>query len=43
MDRLEVESLPLAAFGSEAVLGRDILASCVLVYYGTTNAATLAY
>lgn len=40
---LEVDSLPLAAFGIEAVIGRDVLASCVLVYNGSTGSATFAY
>ncbi len=40
---LEVDSLPLAAFGIEAVIGRDVLASCVLVYNGPAGSATLAY
>ncbi len=39
----EVDALPLASFGIEAVIGRDVLASCVLVYDGTTGSATLAY
>ena len=40
---LEVDELPLAAFGVEAVIGRDVLASCVLVYDGPSASATLAY
>ena len=40
---LEVDALPLAAFGIEAVIGRDVLASCVLVYNGPAGSATLAY
>lgn len=40
---LEVDELPLAAFGIEAVIGRDVLASCVLVYNGSTGSATFAY
>lgn len=40
---LEVDSLQLAAFGIEAVIGRDVPASCVLVYNGPTGSATLAY
>lgn len=40
---LEVDALPLAAFGVEAVIGRDVLASCVLVYDGPSASATLAY
>jgi hypothetical protein len=43
IEELEVDSLPLAQFGIEAVIGRDILASCVLVYDGPTLSATLAY
>lgn len=39
----EVDELPLAAFGIEAVIGRDVLASCVLVYNGSSGSATLAY
>ncbi len=38
-----LETLPLAQFGIEAVIGRDVLASCVLVYNGPTGSATLAY
>ncbi len=40
---LELDCLPLAAFGIEAVIGRDVLASCVLVYNGPAGSATLAY
>jgi hypothetical protein len=40
---LEVDELPLQSFGIEAVIGRDVLASCVLVYNGTAGSATLAY
>jgi len=40
---LIVDELPLAAFGIEAVIGRDVLASCVLVYDGPNGSATLAY
>lgn len=40
---LEVDALPLAAFGVEAVIGRDVLASCVLVCNGPAASATLAY
>ncbi len=40
---LEVDELPLAAFGIEAVIGRDVLAACVLVYNGSTGSATFAY
>jgi hypothetical protein len=40
---LEVDSLPLAAFGIEAVIGRDVLAGCVLVYNGPSGSAILAY
>lgn len=40
---LKVDELPLAAFGIEAVIGRDVLASCVLVYDGPAASATLAY
>jgi hypothetical protein len=43
LPELTVGSLPLASFGIEAVIGRDVLASCVLVYNGTTGSATLAY
>lgn len=38
-----VQTLPLVAFGIEAVIGRDVLASCVLVYNGPAGSATLAY
>ncbi len=40
---LEVDELPLLAFGIEAVIGRDVIASCVLVYDGPSASATLAY
>lgn len=40
---LEVDALPRSAFGIEAVIGRDVLAACVLVYNGPTGSATLAY
>ena len=40
---LEVDELPLSAFGIEAVIGRDVLAGCVLVYNGPSASATLAY
>jgi hypothetical protein len=40
---LEVDELPLAAFGIEAVIGRDVLARCVLVYDGPAGSVTLAY
>jgi hypothetical protein len=40
---IEVEELPLAAFGIEAVIGRDVLAACVLVYDGPAGSVTLAY
>ena len=38
-----VQTMPLRAFGIEAVIGRDVLASCVLVYNGSTGSATFAY
>jgi hypothetical protein len=37
------EVTQLAGFGVDVVLGRDVLASCVLVYDGPAGAATLAY
>lgn len=40
---LIIDTLPLSAFGIEAVIGRDVLAACVLVYNGPTGSATLAY
>lgn len=40
---LEVDALPLAQFGIEAVIGRDVLSSCVLGYNGPAGSATLAY
>lgn len=40
---LEVDALPLAGFGIEAVIGRDVLAACALAYNGPANSATLAY
>ncbi|MBA4062145.1 MAG: hypothetical protein C0501_00235 [Isosphaera sp.] len=38
-----VQALPLLSFGIEAVVGRDVLAGCVLVYDGPAGSATLAY
>ena len=40
---LEVLQVDLTGFGCEAVLGRDVLASCVLIYDGTAGAYTLSY
>jgi hypothetical protein len=38
-----VQTLALRSFGIEAVVGRDVLASCVLVYDGPAGSVTLAY
>lgn len=38
-----VESLPLRSFGIEAVIGRDVLASCVLIYDGPVGSLTVTY
>lgn len=43
LDQLEVTELPVATLGYEAVIGRDVLAQCVLIYDGPTNSFTLAY
>lgn len=40
---LEVLEVPLAGLGYEALIGRDVLAQCVLVYDGLTNSFALAY
>jgi hypothetical protein len=40
---LVVDELPLANFGIEAVIGRDVLALCILVYDGPAGSVTLAY
>jgi hypothetical protein len=40
---LPVDSLPLLAFGIEAVIGRDVLSTCLLVINGPSGTATLAY
>ena len=39
----EVIEYPLSALGYEAILGRDVLASCVLIYDGTAGTFTLTY
>lgn len=40
---LIVDELPVRSMGIEAVIGRDVLARCVLVYDGPAGSATLAY
>lgn len=40
---LVVRTLPLRPLGIDALIGRGILARCVLVYDGPAGAATLAY
>ncbi|WP_439630076.1 hypothetical protein [Gemmata sp.] len=40
---LPLDELTLATMGIEAVIGRDVLARCVLVYDGPAGGATLAY
>jgi hypothetical protein len=40
---LTVDTLPLLSLGIEAVIGRDILSSCVLIINGPSGSATLAY
>lgn len=43
VQQLIVEELPLAGLGYDAIIGRDVLASCVLVYDGPAGSVTLAY
>lgn len=38
-----VQALSLRSFGIEAVIGRDVLSQCVLVYDGPAGSVTLAY
>ena len=40
---LIVQALALRPLGFEALIGRDVLASCVLVYDGPVGSVTLAY
>lgn len=40
---LEVVELDLLSYGIEVILGRDVLAHCVLIYDGTANEFTLSY
>jgi len=40
---LEVQAVPLTGFGIDAILGRDVLAACVIVYDGPAGTVTLAY
>ncbi len=40
---LVIAALSLRTFGVDAILGRDVLALCVLVYDGPAGAVTLAY
>jgi hypothetical protein len=40
---LEIEAISLSSFGIDAIIGRDILASCVMVYDGPAGSVTLAY
>jgi hypothetical protein len=40
---LEVLEMQLNSFGVEAILDRDVLASCVLIYDGVGNSFTLTY
>lgn len=42
-DEIEIVELHVSTLGYQAVLGRDVLAQCVLIYDGTTNSFTLAY
>ena len=43
VQQLVVEELPLAGLGYDAIIGRDVLASCVLIYDGPAGSVTLAY
>jgi hypothetical protein len=43
IDPLPILELPVGAMGYEAVIGRDVLALCVLVFDGPTGRFTLAY
>jgi hypothetical protein len=40
---LPVDTLTLLAFGIEAVIGRDVLSTCLLVINGPAATATLTY
>jgi hypothetical protein len=40
---LEVAEVSLNAHGCDALIGRDVLASCVLIYDGVGNSFTLTY
>ena len=40
---LSVAELPLANQGFEALIGRDVLSRCVLVYNGKVDQYTLAF
>jgi len=40
---LDVDEIPLSQFGIDAIIGRDVLASCVMVYDGPAGSVTLAY
>jgi hypothetical protein len=40
---LIVQALPLRPLGFDALIGRDVLGSCVLVYDGPGGSVTLAY
>ena len=40
---LEIEAIPLSSFGIDAIIGRDVLASSVMVYDGPAGSVTLAY
>lgn len=38
-----VQALPLTKLGFDALIGRDVLAACVVVYDGPAGSVTLAY
>jgi hypothetical protein len=40
---VDVDELPLSHFGVDVLIGRDVLAGCVLVYDGPAGSVTLAY
>lgn len=40
---LDVAEIDLGGLGYDAVLGRDVLASCVLIYDGVSNSFILTY
>lgn len=43
IDELEITELDLSAVGYDALIGRDLLAFCILTYDGLSGTFTLAY